>query len=588
MKFKGTIGMVVLLATVVLYYLYVEIPTEEKQQQEKELAEKVWLFETGDVDQFSLIRKDQTLTLKRDGDLQWKVASPLAVPGDARNAEDLLFTLQSAIFSRVVEERSDDLSAYGLKEPNLKISLQLKDGTRQTLWVGDSAPIGRAVYGKRENSDRVLLISQRREELDKRLYDLRDKSIFKFAPKEVGRIEIKSSDGALRFSKAKEVWTVSGNNAARGDSNEISNLIHRIKSAQAKSFLDEDPKDLAAFGLDAPFLELTLEAGEKKETETLLIGRKGENKFYLAKLVGAKNVFTVDQVLIDLLSKDALDFMDKNLLAFDQNEVAELVLTNAAETIQIKKNTDGADWEILKPAKMKADTAAVNTLLFDLANSKLLAYINESPKELKFYNLDPPDKKLEIVLKDKTRLGLNLGGSTRDGGNFFGQRPGEHAVFALEGAVAKKIFRSLHDLKSRKLLDFEMDQVAEIEIQRGGKAFELVKSGDGWDLLKPESIKNMKPFVGKDILWTLNSLNYEQVLESLPKDEAPNWNRPELKIKLLDSKKARLAFIEVGEKINEKALYYARVDGQSKIYQIKARFVDEIPGDLKSFQDKAR
>ena len=61
MKFKGTLWMAAAFLGIVLYYYLVDVPAVKKQTQEKERAEKILLFETEQVEEFRLVKKDQTI-----------------------------------------------------------------------------------------------------------------------------------------------------------------------------------------------------------------------------------------------------------------------------------------------------------------------------------------------------------------------------------------------------------------------------------------------------------------------------------------------------------------------------------------------
>ena len=53
MKFKGTAGMMVVFLSLGIYYFLVDLPTEKKKAQEKEIAGKVLYFKIADIEEFS-------------------------------------------------------------------------------------------------------------------------------------------------------------------------------------------------------------------------------------------------------------------------------------------------------------------------------------------------------------------------------------------------------------------------------------------------------------------------------------------------------------------------------------------------------
>lgn len=70
---------------------------------------------------------------------------------------------------------------------------------------------------------------------------------------------------------------------AKGDTAEIENLLTALANARAEAFVDEDPKDLSAYGLDPPALKVIIKSGGADPPQILLIGSRDGNKKYYAK-----------------------------------------------------------------------------------------------------------------------------------------------------------------------------------------------------------------------------------------------------------------------------------------------------------------
>lgn len=177
MKFKGTLWMVVAFLGIVLYYYLVDVPAGIKQEEEKERAEKILLFETDQVKEFHLVKNDQTLHLKRTSPDTWELLTPVKAKADGQSVNALLSRLQSTRYSRIVEDSAKDLAVYGLQAPSLTLRLQLKDQGEKTLLVGDDHPMNQDLYVKQKEQSKVLLATAKRKDLDKSLFDLRDKSL---------------------------------------------------------------------------------------------------------------------------------------------------------------------------------------------------------------------------------------------------------------------------------------------------------------------------------------------------------------------------------------------------------------------------
>jgi hypothetical protein len=147
----------------------------------------------------------------------------------------------------------------------------------------------------------------------------------------------------------------------------------------------------------------------------------------------------------------------------------------------------------------------------------------------------------------------------------------------------KKIFRPRNDFKDKKLFKFDPEQVARIGIQSPDQTFELNRRDKKWVLVKPQAIDDLKPFVGKDILWTLSNLEYEATVP--PKEaEETGLEKPRLTVALHDRQNQSLGQIIIGHQVPGQPLRYSRLAGDPTLYHIKDRTLGEIPDRLDRFQ----
>ena len=191
MKFKGTAGMMVVFLSLGLYYFFVDVPTEKKKAEEKEIAGKVLHFKIADIEEFSLIKNKETITLKQTKDRTWSILQPLKAAGDKPETESFLSEIENLKKFRVVEKNPKDLTQYGLQNPTFKIHLKFKEDKEKTLVLGHDSPMGGKIYLKFKNEPKVLLAATSKTRFDKSVYDFRDKTIFNFSSGAINQIQIK-------------------------------------------------------------------------------------------------------------------------------------------------------------------------------------------------------------------------------------------------------------------------------------------------------------------------------------------------------------------------------------------------------------
>ena len=589
MRFKGTAALAAVFIGIVFYYFLIDLPSEQRKQEEKDRAEKVILFDSENVKAISFIKGEISIKLKRLGTDEWQMTAPIDAKGDASAVSDFVSFLNNLNFTRVVEESPKDLTLFGLDTPELKIILSMNNGETKGVRVGDDHPMGNKVYLSLLNGSRVLAAGVTKNRLDRKVHDLRDKTILDFKTPQITKIEFIRNGKTLSLKKNEESWEVSeGKISAKGNATEITNLLNTIQAAQIEQFVEEKPKQLTSYGLNNSKLAVKLTTSKASEPLALLIGRKNEHGFY-AKTLPKKNVFTINQSLFDTLNNRKLvDFFNKSLVDFNDDDLAKVTLLMDDDSVDLIRNKkDSQKWTMVQPVKMKANAATINSLLFDLKNARIVEFITTHTKNSKTFNFEQPEKELNLTYKSGKTWALKLGNQTSSQDYYFAQRSDDETVFTIQKSSVESIFRSLHDLKDRTVLEFDDDAVKEIHIHDSTQTFILKKSANKWNLTLPKPSDSIQSFIGKDILWTLNSIEFESVLARDPGNTVTGLTSPKVSVKLLDRKSTILTHLLIGSPVAKlPEVHYLKVAENSNVYTMKKRFIDEILSNLKKLKEK--
>jgi hypothetical protein len=593
MKFKGTLGLALAFAGFALYYYLVELPTAEREQTEKEHAEKLLPLDRNTVEELTIARSGETIILKSRDKNKWDMLQPTQAKVDAAEVDALLANLESARFTRVVDENPKNLAGFGLKNPSLKITVKTAgEKTAKTLLVGDPSPIGHSFYAQREGENRVLLSPNDKSQWDKSAGQLRDKTIMDFSTQDAVEVQLQLNNKTILITKKGDDWILTDAAlTAKADRSEIKNLLDAVQFAGIVSFVDENPADLAPYGLDTPTVKLTVKVGEKKDVHFLNVGKQDNAKNYFALANRGKNIFTINNPLVNTLNKNELDFLDRTLLDFKAEDVAEIRIRDGNSSVTLGRDPQavkGKEWKILGPQAASADASTVDSLIKDVKSARLPAFVAGPGANLKSYGLEPAAEKIfTLVFADKKTAGFELGERTRDGKNRFGRRQGEAPVFVLGDEMANKLFRSAADLRYKKMLEFKSEAVAKIEIRLQDQTFELLRNGEDWSLKKPKDIAKLQGFIGKDILWTLNNLEFVRKEEKPESLRTAGLEKPLLTVGLFDKTGQSVAAVRVGARTNEPGLYYAQTGNDPALYLVRERFVDEIPKAMDRFKPQS-
>ena len=422
---------------------------KKRKPIEKEISGKVLYFKIADIEEFSLIKNEETITLEQTKDSTWSISHPLKAAGDNPETESFLSEIENLEKFRVVEKNPKDLTQYGLQNPTFKIHLKFKEGKEKTLMLGHDSPMGGKIYLKFKNEPKVLLAATSKTRFDKSVYDFRDKTIFNFSSGAINRIQIKREKHPLNLTQEKGEWWVSGELKSKADKDEVLAFIQAIQFSRIKEFESENPDSLKPYGLDNPTTTLILKT-ENKNNYSIALGNTKVGSGTFAKKEDAPGVFLVDTKFYDTLKKKNADFLNKTLIEFEEKNVAEINIHTEEETIQAVRLKKG-DWEIKKPKETRADVATIRSLLFDLKEAKIDKFVQLSSLDSSnSFGLDKAQYTFSLTMTNGKLIKIRFGNSALDGGKVFAKRNGETTVFLLSKKILQKLFRSFHELRDKK------------------------------------------------------------------------------------------------------------------------------------------
>ena len=129
--------------------------------------------------------------------------------------------------------------------------------------------------------------------------------------------------------------------------------------------------------------------------------------------------------------------------------------------------------------------------------------------------------------------------------------------------------------------------VREIQMHDAKQTHPLKKSIDKWKVISPKPSDSIQSFIGKDILWTLNSIEFESVLARDPGNTVTGLTNPKVSIKLLDEKSTIITHLLIGNPVAElPEVHYLKLAEHPNIYTMKNRFIYEILSNLKKLKEK--
>src|SRR5215831_12125852 len=128
MRFKSTAILFLLFVAIGGYVYFTEYRGQEQRQKQEEAKKKSFQVEDKDITEVSLIYPDKTISAVKKGDKQWEMTSPPGVEADSDEWQQLAGDIPRIDREENSIPNAQDLAAFGLKDPPVKVSAKTKDG----------------------------------------------------------------------------------------------------------------------------------------------------------------------------------------------------------------------------------------------------------------------------------------------------------------------------------------------------------------------------------------------------------------------------------------------------------------------------
>jgi len=366
MKFRGLTFAVILLAalTGLLYWSNHHKPTETVQAT-ADSPPKILTLNESDINRVDLKKSDSDLALVKNSQGKWQITSPQTLEADQSAVSGVVSALSSLTSERLVEDKAENLSQFGLSSPKLEVDLTAKNNTRKLL-IGDDTPTSNGSYAKLDNDPRVFTIaSYTKSNIDKSVNDLRDKRLLTIEPDKVSSVDLKSNQQEIQFGRDKDQWQILKPKPMRADSTQVDDLLRKLSDAKIDLSSTDEKKAAAAFvsGKPVASAKVTTDSG----TQELEV-RKNKDDYY-AKSNAVSGVYKVAADLGKGLDKKLDDFRNKKLFDFGYSDPEKVEIHDGAKAYFLTKGGD--DWWSGDGKKLNlSDSELVVEKIRDLQASK--------------------------------------------------------------------------------------------------------------------------------------------------------------------------------------------------------------------------
>jgi len=412
MRFGKHIVLALVLVALAGYYFYFDVVKREQQEQAEEKARKVFSLDTEAVDELALARPQEEISLVKIEDKTWSINTPVQDQADSMEAEELIGRLGELSRVKTITEQAEDLKSFGLDHPEFEIRFHTPAGWKSLL-VGSKSPVGSEFYAKVSDQPLIFLISNAdRTVLDKKLFDVRDKQLFRCETDQVDRIDFEKGDFRADVARNESgLWTVVGHEGVRISKDKLEDVIRDFCWSRVREFVQEDDKGLDQYGLESPVARITL--NKTGVQRILFLGKKKSDESVYARLDGRPGVVVMDARLLDKIPASLSAIEDRTLVSFDKESVAEVSWTRGDKSFVLAKrpaddNHNENVWEFQAPESLKGRTLDAWRLDSQFYRIEELEYA----RKLESDSSALPNAAMDLILKGEDKnilVSMHLG-----------------------------------------------------------------------------------------------------------------------------------------------------------------------------------
>lgn len=276
---------------------------------------------------------------------------------------------------------------------------------------------------------------------------------------------------------------------------------------------------------------------------------------------------------------------EEKILNVESNHIRSITLKpRDGEAVVLER--EGGNWSIVEPRKLSADQSNVTSFLSSLTSATVDQVVDSKSASLKDFGLDSPSFTVEVSTDAKPeKFALLLGDETPTSGGVYAQVAGSPRVITLASYMKSSLEKKLDDLRDKRALTLDADQLQKIEVQSKGKNYTLVKNPEGiWDLVLPPPVRADRMAV-QGIIDQLRNLTMQTVVSDEKKNTGQyGFGAPELRV-TLGSPTGSQSLV-LGKKGKEGDRYFAMNSALGPVFTLSSSFLTQFQKDPSSLREK--
>jgi len=174
------------------------------------------------------------------------------------------------------------------------------------------------------------------------------------------------------------------------------------------------------------------------------------------------------------------------LVEMAEDQMQRLEIKRRGELPVVIERDNSGKWAMTAPQALAVDADAVSSLTSTLSSFSSDRLVEEQAADLEAFGLARPALTVTVTPKNGAARQLLIGDETPTGGGYFAKMEGDPRVFSIYSYNRSAVDKTWKDLREKRLMTFNSEQVSRVELTAKGKTLELGKAAGGdWQILKP-------------------------------------------------------------------------------------------------------
>jgi len=408
--------------------------------------------------------------------------------------------------------------------------------------------------------------------------DTQERQLLPFDDRAIAQITWTTASETIRLERDDQWrWTIIEPMRFPADNREVRRILRALTIGKVKRIIEDGPSTLATYGLDPPYLTLTLTT----PTQTLKLALGDRGPFAPSLYVHSKVDNQVVLTTLDAMTfaqKTLNNFRLKNLLLFDRERVQEVHIQQADTTIVMTRaagvHSLSPHWVLKSPKKSPADKIVVGTLLMDLSGLSATGFV------------DSEEEKQRILGQpNRTHVGVTvLEGSRTHHVSLYQYQEADKAyaitsttgpLYEISPSILKPLTQGAFYFRDKRLFGMEIKDIGILEVTTPEEHYVLTKQNDDWVLDNHPTAELEQEIIN---LFVSRVVDIPAEI-SHPDDSTASLHHgldpPTATIRGRNRQGKYMGKLLLGKR--EKGLVFARGAGHEGLYQVRSNILSQIP-----------